>query len=95
MAASFLRRPHREAGKIGALHSLHALGPGPGCSGTAVAGAGIVQKMQTLECRRVRLDLQEYEVACMVAEKDRVTLRIREVKWSVFRRYSEFVDLDK
>lgn len=39
--------------------------------------------------------LQEFEVACRTNEKDRVTLRVLDIKWSVFRRYSEFADLDK
>jgi len=33
-------------------------------------------------------------VACRASEKDRATLRVRDIKWSVFRRYSEFADLD-
>ncbi|KAA0149269.1 hypothetical protein FNF28_07372 [Cafeteria roenbergensis] len=37
----------------------------------------------------------EFEVACRTNEKDRVTLRVLDIKWSVFRRYSEFADLDK
>lgn len=41
------------------------------------------------------LRLQEFEVACRTNEKDRVTLRVLDIKWSVFRRYSEFADLDK
>jgi hypothetical protein len=34
-------------------------------------------------------------VACMTTEKDRKSLEIREIKWSVYCRYSEFLDLDK
>ena len=39
--------------------------------------------------------LQEYEVCCLTRESSSKSLKGSEIKWSIWRRYSDFASLDK